>query len=200
MVHTVHCRPVSEAKNVGCLMRQVLSARSFLSRRTPRTVLDLSDISLEWFRELLRQERALQVLYAVLKPEVGEVNEMKGDDEEAVVYGAPGRSSKVDSNESSLFLSFFFVVCSPVRSDPVASYFRLVAEYRGTEFVDSSKAGSYLSSSAPYPYYLTLYSIWASVPRYPATRSMTYIVNSGSFGTVGGWLASCLAPCLSDSG
>lgn len=56
------------------------------NRRAPKTVLDLAKNSLGRLRELPGQEGALQGHNAVPKPEVGELNEIKDEDEEAVLY------------------------------------------------------------------------------------------------------------------
>lgn len=52
-----------------------------------KTFLHLAKTSPGWLREVLGQERKMQRHHTVSKPEVGEIIELKNENEEAVVYG-----------------------------------------------------------------------------------------------------------------
>lgn len=85
----VQCWALFEAENVEFIVREIRSAFFVLNRRATETVLGFARISLGELYELLGQERALQGSRAVPKPIVGEVVEIKAEEEVALVYGDP---------------------------------------------------------------------------------------------------------------
>lgn len=86
---TMLSRPPTEPEDVESLMHEIRSACFVLSSHASKTVVALAKVSLGWLREIVVQERASQRRHAVLKPEAGEVTEIKNDDEEAVLYRDP---------------------------------------------------------------------------------------------------------------
>lgn len=68
-------------------MHEIWSACFLINRRAPKTVVDLARMPLGCLHDVLEQERALLGRYRVLKPEVGNVTELKNEDEEALAHG-----------------------------------------------------------------------------------------------------------------
>lgn len=121
-------RPRFEAENVESLVREIRAACFVLNRTAFETVLDLARTSLGWLCKLLRLDRALQGPHAVPKQKVGEVIEIKDEENETVVYGDPNRSSGDDVKRGFSVYPFRRGVCSPVCSNPVTLCRRLAAQ------------------------------------------------------------------------
>lgn len=69
------------------LLRSGSIWRFFLNCRASEPVLDLAKMSHERLHEVLGEESALRGPHAVPKPEIGDVIEMKDENEGAVLHG-----------------------------------------------------------------------------------------------------------------